>query len=1366
MTNDRDQSDTRLEAESVDRGDRVGDEKAVGRRPRLRWLDLLRTPVADGEQERLRVHVAQAARILPPKGPLHGFVAQNPLQGLEHLPFNRAVLEAGRLLKGQGYLSNEGFLRIAASGRITRQDLERALAIVVPGHAGRPGVQVESRRVAARDVFLAHLMYGIDPLPHRSLRWTVCQAKATRRFRTGLPPETRAALLRRAGTDLQADLARLGEEWTVAQWLEVRTGLDLVPEIRRRIVNALRMPVEAGVSSSRSRNDRAPFWQTWRAARATLTRRISRTPREHGDRCLEDLGVPRPRRDGYLRRIDRSYAPLREAAGDPPVSREEFAAVWLHEERELLGTLVPRSLGTRGTLPAIARHFEGDLEAYAVTALWAAALAKLGLADPVSFGDREARAAETALHRALAVARGGVEGPDLRAPLPPEAYEALEGDLGEIGHAWSLGNFCQWLSGAGVTAKINDQMIRWCAAFLDEGLAGWPMPHREHGFYDAWRRIASNGLTGWFLGIRRWRRRVRRLPPDAGDVVIQCLRSMGIPEDHWTAYLTLHLAALPGWAGLVRWREGHPDYAPQAEHPIDLTQYLAVRLFYEMELVSALCRRLWGVEGTVSALRAYFRDNPGEYVARRRIAAGDLPDPLAGAIVRKEEGAVDLNWDALGSPGDAEIRKVSGLSRREQWDRFAEVLAAYRRATEEELHHVEEVCHDGWRLFNLGQVLGLSADEIRTLSAGDAKGLVELLDDLPSSAHGPVWLEAYEIHYRDRLFTHLSRTRRDPHQIGTHPMAQVIFCLDMREEGIRRHLEAEGDAYETLGTAGFFSMPIVYRPRAEGTGIESCPIVIKPRHTVAEEVRPGQEIREAHREHRTKWEDALHAIYHRLETNFVTAYPLIDILGVPFGAAVAGKTLLPHRWRTATEAAGGRFVPFVGTALRIARPTEAEGQEMLAAQERDMILEAVRRRGGGTLPDGFPPEAVEELRLAALAGDGQRRQSLAARLLGLSPPQELALIDELRRSGLDGRHRASRLAELLSIGFSPEEQADLVEGQLRMIGLTESFARLVAFCGHGATTENNPFATAYHCGACGGNRGGPNARTIAAMANSPTVRALLEGHGISIPADTHFLGAEHDTAADRIAYFDTEDIPATHREEFGRLQQALQRACGRHAQERCRRLPMAPARPTPEEALRHVETRSVDWAQVYPEWGHATCAAMVIGRRSLTRGVFLDRRVYLQSYDPDQDADGAVLEEIMAAFIPVVRGITLDYYFSFVDSGINGVFGSGTKALHNVVGLVGVMQGAGSDLKPGLPAQGVAPLHEPMRAQIIVDADPARVASIVARHRVLENVFKNQWAHLIAWHPTTGEFMRYRADGTWETLQSGEGLEGLSTQKG
>jgi uncharacterized protein YbcC (UPF0753/DUF2309 family) len=342
------------------------------------------------------------------------------------------------------------------------------------------------------------------------------------------------------------------------------------------------------------------------------------------------------------------------------------------------------------------------------------------------------------------------------------------------------------------------------------------------------------------------------------------------------------------------------------------------------------------------------------------------------------------------------------------------------------------------------------------------------------------------------------------------------------------------------------------------------------------------------------------------------------------------------------------------------------------------------------------------------------------------------------------------------VHFSLLEQADIVEAQLRMIGLTRNLARLVLFCGHGSTTENNPYAAAYHCGACGGNRGGPNGRAIAAMANNPAVRALLRQRDLVIPDDTHVLGAEHDTAADRVTYFDTEDVPPTHRQEFERLARDLERAAALHALERCGRLPRAPRDATPEEALRHVRTRSLDWAQVYPEWGHSRCASMLIGRRELTRGMSFERRTYLQSYDPDQDPDGVILEEIMAAFIPVVRGISLDYYFSFVDGGVSGVFGAGTKAYHNVVGLIGVMQGAGSDLKSGLPYQGVAPLHEPMRAQIVVESHPAKVASIVGRNKTLENVFKHQWAHLIAWYPGTKQFIGYQSDGSWKTLRAGE----------
>jgi uncharacterized protein YbcC (UPF0753/DUF2309 family) len=38
-----------------------------------------------------------------------------------------------------------------------------------------------------------------------------------------------------------------------------------------------------------------------------------------------------------------------------------------------------------------------------------------------------------------------------------------------------------------------------------------------------------------------------------------------------------------------------------------------------------------------------------------------------------------------------------------------------------------------------------------------------------------------------------------------------------------------------------------------------------------------------------------------------------------------------------------------------------------------------------------------------------------------------------------------------------------------------------------------------------------------------------------------------------------------------------------------------------------------------PELGHATVAAAFVGRRTMSRGAFFDRRVFLISYDPLPD---------------------------------------------------------------------------------------------------------------------------------------------------
>jgi uncharacterized protein YbcC (UPF0753/DUF2309 family) len=214
---------------------------------------------------------------------------------------------------------------------------------------------------------------------------------------------------------------------------------------------------------------------------------------------------------------------------------------------------------------------------------------------------------------------------------------------------------------------------------------------------------------------------------------------------------------------------------------------------------------------------------------------------------------------------------------------------------------------------------------------------------------------------------------------------------------------------------------------------------------------------------------------------------------------------------------------------------------------------------------------------------------------------------------------------------------------------------------------------------------------------------------------------------------------------LSRARDAIDRARRREAHERCRRFDAVPRWYPPLAALAHVEGRAVDLAQPRPEYGHATNAFCVIGRRALTRGLFLDRRTFLVSYDPasDRDPDAAVLARIMAAVVPVVAGISLEYYFSYVDP---ARYGCGTKLPHNVTSLLGVMDGAQSDLRTGLPWQMVE-IHEPTRLAIVVDAPPERVARVVGANPALAQLVRQRWIWLACLDPGSRTLHELRASG-------------------
>lgn len=309
-------------------------------------------------------------------------------------------------------------------------------------------------------------------------------------------------------------------------------------------------------------------------------------------------------------------------------------------------------------------------------------------------------------------------------------------------------------------------------------------------------------------------------------------------------------------------------------------------------------------------------------------------------------------------------------------------------------------------------------------------------------------------------------------------------------------------------------------------------------------------------------------------------------------------------------------------------------------------------------------------------------------------------------------------------GLSPEAKAATGADVLKAMSMTAGHGRLVLLLGHGGQVKNNPHESAYHCGACGGQTGEVSARLLALLLNDAETRAGLTGHGIDLPADTHFVAGLHDTTTDAVTLFE-DTIAPTHAAELRAARDWLARAAKAARTERAARLPGA----TPAK----VAARAHDWAELRPEWGLAGCAAFIAAPRAVTAAADLQGRAFLHSYDWQADAGFGTLELILTAPVVVASWISLQYYGSSVAP---VAFGGGNKLIHNVVGGIGVVQGNGGTLRPGLPWQtvhdGERLIHEPLRLSVLIEAPEAAMSEILARHPGVRELFDNGWLHLLA----------------------------------
>ena len=476
----------------------------------------------------------------------------------------------------------------------------------------------------------------------------------------------------------------------------------------------------------------------------------------------------------------------------------------------------------------------------------------------------------------------------------------------DIGGELSLRGLLLALTGKDLLDSVRPQLIRLCASLLDEGLAAWRLPERESlGLYQAWRQNLDYDAQAYLLDLHEWQGIAAALPDNAIDAIAQQLEAIALPVSRWADYLQRLALEIPGWSGLINWRQTHLGYlADDATQP-QLADYLALRLILDRVHAQALCRTIWHSPARIDKLQAYFRKHGDEFFVRHSLFQGHLPEYLAQAgHALLADDSRDLN----------------------NWRILAERIWTWRLSPLTAVGSMLTLHNQGWRLFLLCQALNVDASAVQALDPHQlSRWLVEL--DAFSNQASLVWLCAYERHYRQQLLHALraNHGRGRWSQRQRRPQAQIVFCMDDREEGMRRHLEELNPAVETLGAAGFFGVAMNYQGLDDSKLTPLCPVVVTPAHNVVESHQPGQEqAAHRHRDGRRVTQHLSDWLNHGLRRNALASVAMTNTLAPFTLAGLLAKSFTPAAQQRLLKSAAERIAPAAPTSLRFSADGDAE----------------------------------------------------------------------------------------------------------------------------------------------------------------------------------------------------------------------------------------------------------------------------------------------------------------------------------------------------------------------------------------------------------------------------------------------------------
>lgn len=217
-----------------------------------------------------------------------------------------------------------------------------------------------------------------------------------------------------------------------------------------------------------------------------------------------------------------------------------------------------------------------------------------------------------------------------------------------------------------------------------------------------------------------------------------------------------------------------------------------------------------------------------------------------------------------------------------------------------------------------------------------------------------LWMEAWEKTYEHQLMRKMAAKPIELAKNTNSTLAQFIFCIDVRSEPFRRKLEEQGP-FETIGTAGFFGLPIETNKLCSNHSHKSLPVMNKPQLKVMESL-PESELKQ--------YEQRIHAAqspggtFKTMKHNLLSSLVLPEISGPWLGVQTLVRSFFPRSTDSAFRKVRHKWLRKPETELSLDQMHQVEQEIPIGFSDDEKIQyveQALKMMG---LTENFAPLVV------------------------------------------------------------------------------------------------------------------------------------------------------------------------------------------------------------------------------------------------------------------------------------------------------------------------------------------------------------------------------------------------------------------------